>query len=184
MQQKNFSQNPSFNPANHGSIFLLGLMGSGKSFWADKLGELLNIPSFHLDDEIEKSEQKKITEIFDEKGEDYFRQKETEILKSFSNKNNFILSVGGGTPCFNNNMDWMNDNGITIWIDEPIEIIEKRLLKEKSHRPLIANVGEKDLYSFLSNMHERRSLFYAKAQHHLKQNEISKEEFLKIILHE
>jgi shikimate kinase len=181
MNQKYFRHNP-LNPENRGSVFLLGLMGSGKSFWADKIGKLLNTPSFHLDDEIEKSEQKIIAEIFIEKGEDYFRQKETEVLKSFSDKNNFILSVGGGTPCFNNNIDWMNENGITIWIDEPIEIIEKRLLKEKSHRPLIANISDKNLYTFLSDMREKRSVYYQKAKHHLKQDEISEQGFLKIIL--
>ena len=76
----------------------------------------------------------------------------------------------------------MNENGITIWIDEPIEIIRKRLLKEKSHRPLIANVADEDLYSFLSDMREKRSVYYAKAKHNLKQDEISEQGFLKIIL--
>jgi shikimate kinase len=164
------------------NIFLLGLMGSGKSFWADKLSSITNVPSFHLDDKIEKSEQKTITQIFAERGEDYFRKKETEILKSLSNKNNFILSVGGGTPCFNNNIDWMNENGTTIWIDEPIETIEKRLQKEKSHRPLIANIPDENLYTFLSDMHKKRSAFYQKAKHHLKQDDISEQNFLKIIL--
>jgi shikimate kinase len=161
-------------------IILLGLMGSGKSFWADKLGKLLNILSYHLDDEIEKSEQKTIAQIFAERGEDYFRKKETEILKSFSGKTNFILSVGGGTPCFNNNMDWMNENGITIWIDEPVEVIEERLKKEKSHRPLIANIADENLFTFLSDMREKRSMFYAKAKYHLSNN-ISEKEFLEII---
>ena len=109
-------------------------------------------------------------------------KKKQQVLKSFSNKNNFILSVGGGTPCFNNNMDWMNENGITIWIDEPIEIIEKRLLKEKSHRPLIANIPDENLYTFLSDMHKKRSVFYKKAKHHFKQDDISEQNFLKIIL--
>ena len=182
MQEQNFPHNPS-NPVNRGSVFLLGLMGSGKSFWADKLGKLLNIPSFHLDDEIEKSEQKTIAKIFTERGEEYFRQKETEVLKSFSDKNNFILSVGGGTPCFNNNIDWMNANGITIWIDEPIEIIEKRLQKEKSHRPLIANIPDENLFAFLSDMREKRVVFYTKAKHQLKNN-INEQKFLEIISHE
>ena len=182
MQQTNFHQN-SLNLKNSGCVFLLGLMGSGKSYWADKLSGLINIPSFHLDDAIENSEQKIIAEIFSEKGEDYFRQKETEVLKSFSDKKNFILSVGGGTPCFNNNMDWMNENGVTIWIDESITVIEKRLIKEKSHRPLIANIPDENLYAFLFDMREKRSVFYAKAKHRLSDN-INEKKFLEIISHE
>ncbi len=182
MNQKDFPQNP-LNLKNRGS-FLLGLMGSGKSFWADRLGKLLNVPAFHLDDEIERSEQKTIAQIFAEKGEEYFRNKETEVLKSFADKNNFILSVGGGTPCFNDNMDWMNANGSTIWIDEPLETIEKRLLTEKSHRPLIANIPDKNLHTFLSEMLNKRSPFYSQAKYHLKQNEIAEETFLKIFMHE
>src|SRR5438309_1491698 len=120
-------------------------MGSGKSFWADKLSGSINIPAFHLDDEIEKEEGKTVGGIFTEKGEDHFRRKESAILKSFGAKNNFILSTGGGTPCFFDNIDWMNNNGITIWIDEPIDIIASRLQKEKSHRPLIASVKDEEL---------------------------------------
>lgn len=176
MLQKNILTNPS----NHGSFFLLGLMGSGKNFWTDRLAQLLNIPSFHLDDAIEKSEQKTISEVFAEKGEDYFRLKETEILKSFSDKNLFVLSVGGGTPCYNNNMDWMNENGITIWLDESLEVIEKRLRKEKLHRPLIADIADDKLFSFLSEMRKNRNQFYAKAKHRLKDNQINEAEFLKI----
>lgn len=180
--QLNFHHNPS-NLVNPGSIFLLGLMGSGKSFWADKLSSLTNIPSFHLDDVIEGSEQKTIAEIFADKGEDYFRQKETEVLKNFADKKHFILSVGGGTPCFNNNMNWMNENGVTIWIDESITVIEKRLIKEKSHRPLIANIPDENLYAFLFDMREKRSVFYAKAKHRLSDN-INEKKFLEIISHE
>ena len=98
-------------------------------------------------------------------------------------KKHFILSVGGGTPCFNNNIDWMNENGVTIWIDEPIKIIVERLIKEKSHRPLIANITDEDLFTFLSNMREKRSVFYAKAKHHLSDN-INEKKFLEIISHE
>src|SRR5258706_8334488 len=110
-------------------FFLIGLMGSGKSFWAERLSNILHIPAFHLDDEIEKEERRTIAEIFAEQGENYFRIKESEVLKSFAGKENFILSTGGGTPCFHNNMKWMNDHGITAWIDEPVEIIEERLKK-------------------------------------------------------
>lgn len=180
MHEDLFPKNHS-NLKNPGSVFLLGLMGSGKTFWADKLSIQLNIPVYHLDDEIEKSEQKTIAQIFTENGEDYFRNLETYALKSFASKQNFILSVGGGTPCFNNNMDWMNDNGITIWIDESIDIISTRLLKEKSHRPLIANIPDEKLKDFLKQMHEKRKSFYNKAQHHLTEKEISEQTLLKIL---
>jgi len=86
------------------NVFLIGLMGSGKTFWAHKLGVVLNMPVFDLDKEIEKAENKIIAEIFAEKGEAYFRGKENEILKSFAGKNNFILSTGGGAPCFYDNI--------------------------------------------------------------------------------
>lgn len=180
MLQKDLLQSQSFNSANYGAIFLIGLMGSGKSYWADRLEKALNIPSFHLDDEIEKSEQKTITQIFAEKEENYFRKTETRILKNFSKKNVFVLSVGGGTPCYNNNMDWMNENGTTIWIDEPLAIIEKRLQKEKLHRPLIADIADDKLPSFLSEMYKTRIPFYSKAKHHLKNDQVNESAFLKI----
>ncbi len=180
MQQQIISSNDHFNQTNHGSFFLLGLMGSGKNYWADYLSNHFNIPAFHLDDEIEKSEQKTIADIFKDSGEAYFRNKESEILKTFSNKQSFILSVGGGTPCFNNNMDWMNANGITIWLDESVQTIKQRLIKEKTHRPLIADVANEDLLSFLSEMRSKRSKFYIKAKHHLKGDAINETSFLKI----
>src|SRR3954463_10365891 len=112
-------QEDRLNQLNLRPVFLIGLMGSGKTFWAHKLSAILNIPAFDLDTEIEKAESKTIAEIFVEKGEAYFRKKENEILKNFSDNKNFILSTGGGTPCFHDNIDWMNVQGITIWIDEP-----------------------------------------------------------------
>lgn len=180
MQQKDFYHNPS-DYKIHSSFFLLGLPGSGKSFWADKLSHLLTVPAFHLDNEIEMSEQKTIAQIFSEKGEDYFRHKETEILKTFSNRTSFVLSVGGGTPCFNNNMEWMNANGITVWIDESIEVIEQRLMQGKTHRPLIANIPDEKLHSFLSEISKKRTAFYSEAKHHLKEDNINEASFLKIL---
>lgn len=165
-------------------VYLLGMPGSGKSFWADKLSRILHIPAFHLDDAIEKNEGKTISEIFTENGEDYFRQKEREVLKSFSSKNNFILSTGGGTPCFFNNMNWMNANGITIWIDESLDIIASRLIKEKSRRPLLANVDDKNIASFLIEMLDKRKVFYVKAKHHLTGESINEKSFLNILSNE
>lgn len=159
-------------------------MGSGKSFWAERLSNILHIPAFHLDDEIEKKERRTIAQIFAEQGEDYFRIKESEVLKSFAGKKKFVLSTGGGTPCFHDNMKWMNDNGITIWIDEPVEIIEERLKKEKQHRPLIASIPDGELKKFLSEMLYKRNPFYAQAKYHVNADTITNESFLKIFRHE
>lgn len=163
-------------------VFLIGLMGSGKSFWADKLGASLKIPAFHLDDEIEEAEQKTISEIFTAEGEDAFRLKESAALKSFAGKGSFILSTGGGTPCFHDNMNWMNAHGITIWIDESSDTIAGRLQEEKQHRPLIASVEDDKLHEFLSDMLRNRRQFYAQAKFHLREPNINETQFLKIIL--
>lgn len=166
-------------------IFLIGLMGSGKSYWANKIGKTLGIPAFDLDETIEKAEGKKIAEIFAEKGESYFRLKENETLKSFAVKDNFILATGGGAPCFHDNIDWMNANGITIWIDEPVAVIAARLQKEKSHRPLIANVDDENLEDFFHEMKEKRKPFYSKAKHHLNSVHLTEKHFIEILsLHE
>lgn len=149
------------------NIFLIGLMGSGKTFWAKKLSAALHIPAFDLDTEIEKAAGKTIAEIFAAEGEHSFRLKENEQLKTFGKKQGFILSTGGGAPCFHDNIDWMNEHGITIWIDEPPAVIAQRLKNEKQHRPLIANVPDGELELFFTDMREKRKPFYAKASHHL-----------------
>lgn len=156
-------------------------MGTGKSFWANKLSTALKIPAFDLDKEIEKSEGKTIPEIFAEKGETYFRQKENEVLKAFGKKNNFILATGGGAPCFHDNIAWMNNNGVTIWIDEPLSIIASRLKKGKSHRPLIANIADEDLESFFYEMREKRKPFYSKSKYHLNSGNLTEKHFLEIL---
>ena len=163
------------------NIFLIGLMGSGKSYWAHKLSIAQHIPAYDLDKEIEKTEGKTIAQIFAENGETYFRQKENEVLKSFAHKNNFILATGGGAPCFHDNINWMNDNGITIWIDEPLSTIASRLLKEKAHRPLIANVADEDLEKFFYAMREKRKPFYAEAKYHLSSDNLTNKHFLEIL---
>src|SRR3954454_1788630 len=103
-------------------VFLVGMMGSGKSYWAQKLKKKLKVPAYDLDALIEMMEEKTVGEIFEEDGEEYFRKAEAKMLRLFSEKKQFILSCGGGTACYNDNMEWMNKQGITIWLNEPVEI--------------------------------------------------------------
>lgn len=145
-------------------IFLIGMMGSGKSFISKHLALELKLDSFDLDEVIEKAEKETITNIFKEKGEEHFRQLETDYLYQFANKDNFVLATGGGTPCYNNNMNWMNENGITVWLDESIDIITKRLESGKEHRPLIAKLSNDEFKRFVENKLKERKPFYNKAK--------------------
>jgi len=162
-------------------IFLIGMMGSGKSYWSRLLAKKLKTGGYDLDFLIESHEERTISEIFEEEGEDYFRKTESKILRWFVEKKSFVLATGGGTPCFTDNMEWMNKQGITIWIDEPVEVLTERLTPEKSHRPLIRDLSDKELTEFLVNKRKEREAFYALAQHHLTGGSITEANFKKII---
>src|ERR1700694_3998885 len=112
-------------------LFLIGMMGTGKSHWTKKLSKKLKSGGYDLDYLIESHEEKTIAEIFSEDGESYFRRSEAKILRWFAEKKTFVLATGGGTPCFHENMDWMNEHGVTVWIDEPIDVLVERLIPEK-----------------------------------------------------
>lgn len=151
-------------------IFLIGMMGCGKNFLSQQIAEKLQLPIYDLDKLIENEEQDSIVEIFAKKGEKYFREIETKILRSFSNEESFVLATGGGAACFNNNMEWMNEQGITVWLNETIDIITERLLKEKTQRPLIKNIKDDELKEFLNNMLVQRKKYYEQATITLKSN--------------
>ncbi len=149
-------------------FFLVGLMGSGKTYWSKKLAKQYNLTAYDLDSVITENEHCSVSEIFSSKGEGFFRDLEKEALLSFGNKQNFILSCGGGTPCFHNNMEWMNKNGITIWIDESLDIIAERLIHSKNVRPLIKDKSDEQLASYLKTLLAERTPFYNKAAFRLQ----------------
>jgi shikimate kinase len=162
-------------------LFLIGMMGSGKSFWTKKLSKKCKVGGYDLDFLIESHEEKTIAEIFAEDGEPYFRKSESKILRWFGEKKAFVLATGGGTPCFHDNMKWMNEQGITIWIDEPISTLMERLLPEKSHRPLIQKLADHELEIFLTDKLAERMPFYQQATYHLQADAITDVAFAKII---
>jgi shikimate kinase len=162
-------------------IFLVGLMGSGKSYWTKQLAKKYKTGGYDLDYLIEVKEEKTIAEIFTEDGEDYFRKVESTVLKWFDQKKTYVLATGGGAPCFFDNMDWMNKQGITIWLDEPLPVIAARLAPEKEHRPLIAKLSDSELLAFLEKQRESRLPFYSSAQIHLQDQTITPESFKKAL---
>lgn len=145
-------------------IVLIGYMGSGKTAIGQQLADTLNYPFLDLDQLIETDEKKKISEIFSEKGEIYFRKKEIEELKQvISTPNNSILSTGGGTPCYGNVMDFLTneDEVITIYLKASIEVLTNRLFKEKAQRPLITHLQEKEhLNDFIRKHLFERAFYY------------------------
>lgn len=152
----NFTQN------NQVKIVLVGYMGSGKSTLGRLLAKLLKIKFLDLDDCIENSEEKTIATIFKDKGEIYFRKKENEYLKKILNtESSFILSTGGGTPCYGSNMqDILKATENTFYMKVSIPELVRRLSSEKALRPLIKNFSEEELPEFIGKHLFERSFFY------------------------
>lgn len=154
-------------------IFLVGMMGSGKSHWTKKMAKWIKSGGYDLDDLIEMNEEKTIAEIFTEEGEEQFRKTEAKILRWFKEKKKYVLATGGGTPCFQDNMAWMKKEGIVIWLDESVDILVKRLVEEKAHRPLIADLSEQDLTKFIKDKIVERHAFYSQANYRLSSDQIT-----------
>jgi len=154
-------------------LFLLGLMGSGKTFWKNELAAKLKLTAYDLDQLIVAIEEASIPEIFEREGEFYFRKTEAKILKWFGEKKSFVLATGGGTPCFHQNMEWMNQQGITIWLDEPVSVLTERLKNETANRPLLKNLDEVGLQRYLERQLTDRTPFYNLAKIRLSGNQIN-----------
>ncbi len=145
-------------------IFFIGFMGSGKTHWGKQISEKLQIPFFDLDEQIISHEEKSITEIFSENGEEYFRLLEKDLLRIISESHeNFVMACGGGTPCYYNNIDFMNKSGTSIWINTPIDTLFQRLIKEKETRPLIKNLSSEQLKRFIIKKFSDRKIYYEQA---------------------
>ena len=162
-------------------VFLIGMMGSGKSHWLKQMAKWTKFVGYDLDALIEMNEEKTIAEIFNEDGEAYFRKVESKILKWFKEKKKYIVATGGGTACFQENMDWMKKEGVVIWLDESVEVLVKRLSAEKAHRPLIANLSDHELAIFLEQKLVERYPFYKQADYRLTSEQINESELKKLI---
>lgn len=135
-------------------------MGSGKTKKGKKLASKLNLKFIDLDEAIEDEQGMSIREIFDKYGEQFFRETEHSLLKRFIDLDGFVLSTGGGTPCFFNNMEMMNHAGITIYLKADSNFLLSRLEVNNSDRPLINGMNRTELDEFISKSLEHREKFY------------------------
>ncbi len=144
-------------------IFLIGFMGSGKSTVGKKLASVLGWSFIDLDEEIEKKEGLKIATIFSEKGETFFRNAESEMLRSVAVRQNIVISTGGGTPCLGDNMDFMLKNGITVYLKLRPGQLHKRLKRASAERPLLKSISGDNLYGYIAGKLAEREKWYNRA---------------------
>lgn len=145
-------------------IYLLGFMGSGKSTIGRRLGSTLEMPFYDLDRLIELSEQSTVSQIFSEKGEEYFRQAETNILRQTAEAGVGVIACGGGTPCFHGNIEFMNQSGITVYLEMSVGQLYSRLRRSGDSRPLISGLEGDDLRDYIKLRLEERSGCYKEAK--------------------
>jgi len=146
-------------------IFLVGFMGSGKSSLGRKLAHRLGFSFIDLDKMIEEKEGRSISEIFENKGENSFREIEHECLKQTLLVEDAVISTGGGTPCFFNNMDLINQNGISVYIKFNSGMLASRLSKDKGKRPLLKHSdNKKDFQDHIEKLLSKREKYYLQSQ--------------------
>lgn len=147
-------------------ISLIGYMGSGKTTIAKFLTQKAGFVYIDLDKEIEKIENKSVEDIFKDNGELYFRKKENEVLKQVLKLNNkIVLSTGGGTPVFYDNIEFINQNSISFYLYLSPNELAKRLIKQKNNRPLIKHLNNENITEFVAKHLFERNKFYQQAKH-------------------
>lgn len=145
-------------------IFLMGMPGSGKTTVGKRLAKAMGYEFIDLDQYIEKRENCSVNDIFRHQGEDYFRTSETASIKEVSLLNKkIIVSLGGGTPCFNNNIELLLKTGLCVYIKATDKLLLNRLENAKSQRPLFWGLTKQEIENKLLQMINSRSVFYEKA---------------------
>ena len=148
-------------------IIFIGYMGSGKTTVGKALSKALNIPFYDLDWYIETRRRKKISDIFAECGEEGFRQIERNMLHEVAEFEDVIISCGGGTPCFFDNIDYLNRQGDVVWLKATPEVLYQHLLMSKGDRPLLKGKSPEELITFIREQLSVREPFYQKAKYPL-----------------
>ena len=146
-------------------IYLVGMPASGKTTIGKLLAEKLSYQFVDLDNKLEEKERKSIPEIFKEIGEGYFRKLEREVLLETLNEKT-VIATGGGAPCFFDNMDFIKNNGISVFLNTPVKILADRALKSVGSRPLLKDFDGEKLIEELINKYQQRISYYSQA--HIK----------------
>ncbi|MBD5267652.1 MAG: shikimate kinase [Bacteroides sp.] len=156
-------------------IFLIGYMGCGKSTLGRTVSAMTGIQFIDLDSYIEGRFRMTVSALFAERGEDGFRDIERAMLHEVGEFENVLVACGGGTPCFFDNMEWMNAHGTTVFLDTSIDKLFARLKRGKHKRPLIADKNDDELLEFINRALEGRMAHYSKAAEVFKSDMLDNE---------
>ena len=151
-------------------IILIGYMGSGKTTVGKALSKDTGMMFYDLDWYIESRMRKTVSQIFAEKGEEGFRKIEYNMLHEVAEFEDVIISCGGGTPCFFDNMDYLNQQGDVVYLKATPETLYKHLLMAKVERPLLKDKTPEELIAYITEHLKEREPFYGKARHILDVN--------------
>lgn len=144
-------------------LFIIGYMGCGKTTFGRALSEASGLRFIDLDLYIEQRFHKTVRQIFDEKGEEEFRRIEKEMLLETADMEDCIISCGGGTPCFFDNIEIMNAKGTTLWLQASEETLFARLIRKREKRPLLAGRSDEEIRAIISSQIKARTQHYSKA---------------------
>ncbi len=140
-------------------------MGAGKSSLGRALAEALDVPFLDLDASIEEQQGMRIAQLMFSKGELHFRQLERSVLETLLSREKYVLALGGGTPCYYNNMDLVNQHSTSFYLRASPAALAQRLANTQPERPLIAHLANEELIEFIAKHLFERSAFYEEAQH-------------------
>lgn len=151
-------------------IILIGYMGAGKTTVGKQLADNLGLMFYDLDWYITSRMHRTVAQIFEESGEEGFRKMEHNMLHEVAEFENVVLSCGGGTPCFFDNMDYLNRQGETVYLKATPEVLYAHLKMGKTVRPLLLNKTPEEVKAFVKEQLAQREPYYLKAKHVLDVN--------------
>jgi shikimate kinase len=144
-------------------IYLVGFMGAGKTWAGKQLAQALRLDFYDLDSLVEQAEGMAVRQIFEQKGEGAFRESEARCLRQTAQFDRAVIATGGGTPCFWGNMDWINGNGLSVYLKKSTAALFEVLALERGHRPLISSLSDGELWAYIEKKVAERAFFYEQA---------------------
>jgi len=165
------------------NIILVGYMGSGKTTIGNKLASKLGLTIVDTDKEIERLTNSSIEHIFEQKGEEYFRTLEKQLILKLNKRDNLLVSTGGGLPCFNNMMLALKELGTTIYLERTAKELAQRIVQSPKQRPIVKDKTLQELVPFIDNMLKIRNQYYQQAHIIVKRNNQNINNMEQIICH-